>query len=130
VVGLDITSLREVRKGHADAALLSQGFDHGLAFDHDFGQRHRFQRQREAAGFHHGQVEDLCLGFQQVAGFEMCQVVEPAPVELIDQIGGHQREHAGDHDDSRQRVERHRDARHDEHGGCGKRNHKFETGGH
>ena len=32
-----------------DAALLRLRFDHGLAFEHDFGQRHRFQRQRQLA---------------------------------------------------------------------------------
>ena len=53
-------------KAHADAAFLRLRFDHGLAFEHDFGQRHRFQRQRQLAGLDQREIENFVDQFQQV----------------------------------------------------------------
>ena len=49
-----------------DAAFLRLRFDHGLTFEHDFGQRHRFSRQRQLAGLDHREIEDFVNQIQQI----------------------------------------------------------------
>ena len=53
-------------KGHADAALLRLRLDHGLAFEHDFGQRRRFPRQRQLAGLDLREIENFVDQLQQI----------------------------------------------------------------
>ena len=65
-VGLDEAGAFELGKGHADAALLRLRLDHGLAFVHDFGQRDRFQRQRQLAGLDQREIEDFVDQLQQI----------------------------------------------------------------
>ena len=53
-------------KGHSDAALLPLRLDHGLAFQHHFGQRRRFQRQRQLAGLDLREIQDFVDQLQQI----------------------------------------------------------------
>ena len=56
----------ELGKGHLDAALLPLRLDHGLAFEHDFGQRRRFQRQRQLSGLDLREIQDFVDQLQQI----------------------------------------------------------------
>ena len=53
-------------KGHADAALLSQRLNHGLAFGHHFAQRRRFRRQREFSGLDLREIQNFVDQLQQI----------------------------------------------------------------
>ena len=65
-VGIDKARDVELGKGHFDAALLPLRLDHGLAFEHDFGQRRRFPRQRQLAGLDLREIQDFVDQLQQI----------------------------------------------------------------
>ena len=65
-IGIDKVRDVELGKGHSDAALLPLRLDHGLAFEHDFGQRRRFPRQRQLAGLDLREIQDFVDQFQQI----------------------------------------------------------------
>src|ERR1017187_1893622 len=68
----------ELGKGHLDAALLSLRLDHGLAFDHHFGQRRRFRRQRKPSGLDLREIQDFVDQLQEI----------PSRVENLIDAGG------------------------------------------
>ena len=65
-IGIGKVRAIEHRKAHADAAFLCLRFDHGLAIEQHFGQRHGFQRQRQLAGLDQRKIEDFVNQLQQV----------------------------------------------------------------
>ena len=88
-------------KSHPDAALLPLRLDHRLAFEHHFGERRRFQRQRQLAGLDLRQIQDFVDQFQQI----------PSCVEnLVDarRLGGRRRRRVGVNElrKSKDRIER------------------------
>jgi len=65
-IGLDEERSVGLGKGHADAMLSRLRLDHALAFEHDFGQRHRFRRQRHLPGLDLREIEDFVDQLQQM----------------------------------------------------------------
>ena len=53
-------------KDHVDPALLALRLDHGLAFEHDFGQRRRFSRKRQLAGLDLREIQNLVDQLEQI----------------------------------------------------------------
>src|ERR1039458_7372879 len=58
-IGIHKAGKIELGEGHFDAALLPLRLDHGLAFEHYFGQRRRFQRQRQPSGLDLREIQDF-----------------------------------------------------------------------
>ena len=72
---MDKTGELELAKAHADATRLALRLDHGLTFDHDLGQRHLFQRQRQFSGLDLREIEDA---------IDQLQEIPPGKENLID----------------------------------------------